>query len=337
MNEILDLNLSLKDYLYETKKENSVYPANDFQNKLNEISEDSLIIYITKAQLYKVYKPENMDDFQNDNNTHYRKPEHGPTYEVVRDEHSQKLLIVIDGDIQNNKIARVEQYIKEFIDETSDTSGVSIADLKVYNNNNTTEFIVSNIKLKNLHARESYIEDFIMFMRKRGENDIATKIQVRPPPCELKGARFYDLPSVKKLISSTTKPSADHIANHMVTNLQQPVVIQQNTFIFNTVNNTINGDVKIKTASGKGSKQSVKTLKTFYKFIYDTKPEWYIENKTVSMRTIEDAYRSYFADTIISSSVISRKLKGYLFLDAGRSNGETRKKLVTYETLKKHC
>jgi hypothetical protein len=105
----------------------------------------------------------------------------------------------------------------------------------------------------------------------------------------------------------------------------------------NKLENDENGDVKIKTASGKGSKQSVKTLKTFYKFIYDTKPEWYIENKTVSMRTIEDAYRSYFADTIISSSVISRKLKGYLFLDAGRSNGETRKKLVTYETLKKNC
>jgi hypothetical protein len=62
---------------------------------MNDIDDDSLIIYVTKAQLYKIYKPENLDDFQNDNNTHFRRRELGPVYEVVRDANPQKLTIVI--------------------------------------------------------------------------------------------------------------------------------------------------------------------------------------------------------------------------------------------------
>ena len=84
---LLDLDIHYNKYLYETKKDLEVYPANTFQSKLGTIRDDSLIIYVKKAQLYKVYKSDNIDAFQNDDNTHYRKSIYGPVYEVVRDTH----------------------------------------------------------------------------------------------------------------------------------------------------------------------------------------------------------------------------------------------------------
>jgi len=82
------------------------------------------------------------------------------------------------------------------------------------------------------------------------------------------------------------------------------------------------------------SKQTRKTLETFYEYLYDTRPEWYLEEKFVSFDVIEEAYRTYFADNTSTVMVISRMLNGELFTSGTRSSGVTKKKLVSYDTLR---
>lgn len=75
-----------------------------------------------------------------------------------------------------------------------------------------------------------------------------------------------------------------------------------------------------------------KTIETFCRSIYDTRPKWYSENKMVDINIIADAYREYFGGNKITSA-ISADLKSKLFNAGTRRNGATLKKLVPYEHL----
>ena len=79
----------------------------------------------------------------------------------------------------------------------------------------------------------------------------------------------------------------------------------------------------------------LKTLKNFYKHIYDTKPAWYIENGRVELAVIEEAYRTYFNDELTTKLVISRQLNGKIFIPIPNTVRCTKKILVSYANLKK--
>lgn len=336
-DQIRDVDMDMAQYLHESKNENDIYHVNDIQDKLDDINDDSLIIYVKKAKLYKVYSANHMDDFENDSGTHYRKPEYGPAYEVVRDKHTQKLIFVMSGEMSDTNINQIRDSLIKFISSKSDKSGQKAHDLKVYNSNHTTEFMISNYSFENISAKQLFLEDFIRFMQSAGKDEIASKILITPPPCELVGARFYKLPTDKLILDGNKmKPITDNILNHMITTSTSPVVMQQNINIVvnNTINNTINGNVQINSTKIKKSNEAKKTLKSFYKYIYDTKPAWYLSGKSVPVKIIEQAYRDYFDDNTTGWTSISRQLNGSLFTKTERSNNIVKKKLIQYEKLK---
>lgn len=334
---ITELDTSLQDYIHTTKNGNQIFNNLDFQNKMSNIGDDSLIIYVKKAQLYKVYEPDGFMDFERDESSHYHKPQYGPVYEVVRDEHPQKLMIVITDGISDDRIRTINQHIIEFVRSYHESADITMLDLNVYNNDNNTEFVVSSLRLKNLSEKERVIERFIKFMKQKGEMEIANKIQIRPPqPDELDGARFYKIPTLKRPIGPINSTLIDQM---LTPNKNSAPVVINNTYIIGTVNtgNMNNGTINnVLPASNAVQKNVVvkKSLKTFYKFLYDTRPPWYLENTLVSMDIIELAYRKYFNDNATTASVISRKLNGKLFVTGSRPGGIVKKKLIPYDTLK---
>lgn len=111
--------------------------------------------------------------------------------------------------------------------------------------------------------------------------------------------------------------------------------VQYSSFISDhlTINN-----INISNVPSKKEKVEKKTLKSFYKFIYDTKPDWYEEGTFVPVETIVDAYREYFNDENTHKSHISKYLRGGIFIKSSRfgPEGKIKKKLYTFEELKKH-
>jgi len=338
LEEFADLDLSLKEYMYEAKNTNEIYQITDFQEHMDTINTDSLIIYIKKAQLFKVYNPDNMDDYICDESTQYRKQEYGPTYEVVRDSNPQKLVIVITDTIPIDKLQNIKTKIIEFIKKSAEFKNVA-TDFRIYTDESNTEFVLSSIKFKNLQHKETFIDDFATFMRTTDDKEIANKIQFRPPKqYGINGARLYKIPALKQLIDGAPLPynNVDHLISTGSDKMPQSLVIN-NTYIINsTVNsnsnsnsnnvNTINTTIKAK-----------KTLKTFFKYICDTTPEWYKEKSYVDIEIIENAYRQYFNDYKISRSMISKQLNGILYNKSTRSNGVTKKWLNSYADLLKQC
>jgi len=332
-DHLLDLDESLKEYMHATKNNNEVIEDYEFHKKVEDISEDSLIIYVKKAQLYKVYNRDGIDDFTQDAGTHYRKSEYGPTYEVVRDTHPQKLMIVVQDDIQEKKLNTIKQHIMEFISKKPTYSRMNKSDFMIYNCDNNTEIVVSSLKFKNIQEKEIFIEEFIIFMQECGQGEIANKIQIRRPPSNIPGTRYYELPCSKTLIEGTSR---DIVTELITAPRTSPSVIINNTYIIQNnvgnVNNTINN---INTPPVDES--TSKTIKSFCKYIILNKPQWYKENKQVNFDIIENAYREYFDDNETIKSVISRQLKGHLYNSGTRVNKTVKKKLLSYDMLERQC
>lgn len=335
------IDIDLQQHLLSAKNDNQIISVQDFPGMMNEIDKDSLIIYVKKARSYKIYKPNNLEDFTNDNNTHYRKSEYGPAYEVVRDTHPQKLMIVITKDLTTNQLKMIKDCIKEFVKDVPEIKNEStLNDIRSYSNANNTELLVGRFRVENLVQKENIIERFIAFMQKKGgddETEIANKIQVKPPVrFEAPGARFYDLPVVKKSLDGLMLDTniSEELISHLVSTDKEIHIHltningNNNTVHSSNVGNTIN---KTTNKTGKSTK---KTLETFYKHICDTKPSWYLEERFVEIEKIEKAYRDYFNDNSISRAMISRSLNGNLFNGTSRPSGITKKKLVSYDTLK---
>lgn len=329
-----NLDEELKDYINTTSDVDQIIPYNEFASKLGNISDDSLIIYIKKAHVYKVYNSDQLDEFQNDDGTHYRKPEYGPAYEVVRDANPQKIMVVVKDNIRGEKLQQIKQDIVDCIKTNPAFSKTSVNDLRVYSSNNNTEFVVSNIKIQNITEKENIIDDFIDFLQKKGKQEIADKIQFRLPPSGVRGVRFQLLPSSKTSLDNipsnildqllTTTPSGTNLTvNYTVINNNNQ--INSNNITSNTNNSVTN---VVKKRVGK------KTLETFYKHLYNSKPSWYIENVLVDIANIEKEYKEYFIGTEDSRSAISKKLKK-IFVSSTRTDGTTKKKMLPFSDLKK--
>lgn len=347
LSSVQEWDKSLYDRLSATSEStiHRVMSDKEFPHKLNQIKDDSLIIYVKKAQMYKIYNsddgPEKMlNDFMNDDNTIYRRYGQGNVYEVVKDNRTQKLVIVINDDVKDNKIEEIKQSIVEFANiNSSEVSEVAISDVKVYSDANKTEFLVGSIQLNNAEERDRVIAEFVSFMKYDKNDDIADKIELKPIPAKIRGIRYHKLSSSKvekQPISKNSKPGdslVNIIAKGGLTIINAPVVNGPVTVVTGNNNKT-----KISTNNSKGqtiNKVKVKTLGDFCKHIYNDKPDWFKEDKYTNIQTITNAYKEFFNDTISTSASVSRKLKDIIFNDSSRGKNTT-KKLVKYQDLVSH-
>jgi len=326
IKELKLLDMDFQQHIKNDSPQDDIIDSNDFSSKLNSIDDNRLIIYVKKAQLYRNYKPEHLNDFRNHNNTVYKY--NGPVYEVARDTHCQKLMIVL-MDEENGNLDTMQKYIIEFLKQYPNLAKINDSDIVIFKNGPNIEFIVNSISLQNITEQQDFIDEFIIFMYKKGEHDIASKIQLRPPPSGIRGVKFYEIPSNKQQIGG---PTID-ILNQLVTNVANNNVPIVNVVVNNYVQNNINNSVNTTNINPPIEK---KTISTFCKYIYDTKPTWYTENKLVNIEIIEDAYRVFFDDQTTSRANVSRLLKGKIFNISNRNKGVTMKKLLPFNVLKKN-
>lgn len=362
-----ELDLDLRDGLLNTMVENEnnqIISDEEFANMLSHIRDDALIVYIKKAQAYKVYNPSEdgnndqmLDTFVNDDNTKFRigpNRNNGPVYEVVRDTHPQRLLITIKDNIQSlSKIQKIKQQIVSFIKKHKEFAKTSVDNLKVYGNEQSTEFLVGNIIFKNLQERDIFIERFIKYMKVEVKDHYtANKIELHPEPGDTEGTRFYQLGSQKNPKDSTViNNSQDHLVTGISLPTQIPVSVTinntltiQNSGTINNTNNVGNNISNIVSTSTNSSNTLIaanapKTIKSFCLFLYNSKPDWYLEGEYVELDVIEQAYKEYFGEEDTTSSVIAKQLNGILYNNSRRKThdgkSKTLKKLVKREALKK--
>jgi len=320
----LDMDLIQSLTVDLSTRNDDTYSSKEFQSKMNDIADDATIIYLKDAEHYKVYNPEERGQhFINQINNDFRNK--GPIYEVVRDAYPQKLLIVLDeDDASSSMLNSMKCHILDFLRKTPKYKNMTDNDIVVYNSDTQTKFLTVNVIVKNISERDIFIEGFKRYMKNKGNTDIATRIEVRPET-DIEGARYFDLPRINGSVDSLS---------HLITgdHAQSLVVINNLTVNINSNNN--NNNVTNTNTTTNIQTSEPKTIKNFYKHLYDTKPSWYLEDKLVSIEHIVTAYRIFFGDDSTRNTIISRQLKGGLYNTGSRINNVTKKKLVKYSVLK---
>ncbi len=336
-DDVGELNLDLRNRIVVGTDHKLIIFANDMQSQLQTLEDDSILIYVKTAQLYGSYNKNSMDEFvRDDRMLYFNEERYGPVYEVVRDSHPQKLVIVFTAELQSQALREIKKHIQEFVKSELNIANCA-ADVRIYGDGTDTEFIVNSVLLKDMTAKEGFIEKFIKYMKKIQKTELALQIQVhRPVFDELDGVRMYKLPSSKKLLDGVAliDTSVD-----LITNSKRPIIINQYVNISNSNNNNIQGNtggvntgvIKNKTVTRKISK-APRGLKDFYIHLFDTRPSWYEEEEFVEFSHIEKEYREFFDDNSTTSTMISRSL-GALFSESARGHGITKKKLISFEKL----
>lgn len=97
---------------------------------------------------------------------------------------------------------------------------------------------------------------------------------------------------------------------------------------------TNNVPIKDNNISKSARNPEKKTLKTFCRYLYETRPSWYVENTYVDIDFIESAYRLYFSDRHTNKPVIAKRLKNFLYDKSRRTKGVTEKRLLSFSALK---
>jgi len=327
VKSISALDLELNEHLSTYKGNSEVIPSSEFQEKMDNIKDDALTIYVSKAQLYKVYPHEKLEDFQNDDNTVYKKPEYGPVHEVVMDMRPQKFTVVVANDLDATKITFLKECIVTFIKKNPAYQNFTTNGISVFKYDDKTEFIVVSVVLKNSAEKELMIENFIKFLKKMGEKELHSKIEIKHPACEeLEGARFYKLPSGKQSLNPNTLNLLDQLISISKPIATQNIIINNPTIIIQNNSNNTTSTVNIGTNSDK-------SFKAFYKFLYETKPSWYKENTLVEFSVIAAAYAKY-SGLNKDGKTLSRQLNGYLFTADSGNKRSSKKKLVSFTKLK---
>ncbi len=161
-----------------------------FLTQMNFIDDDSTIIYFKNADMYKIYTPDLYQELYNHLMVDFITE---PIYEVIRDDSSQKLILILtDVDYQSMKIVGMHLY--NFI-KTKKSLCSNDPNIQILENNNTNkkEIIVTNIVFKNLYERIMFTEEFIYYIFKY-EEDISGKIQSYPDKSGIYGIKYYDTP-----------------------------------------------------------------------------------------------------------------------------------------------
>jgi len=331
VKELDSQDLQLKEHIKLLPDGDDVVDGRDMPAKINSISYDTLIIYIKNAQLYKMYKPEHLNDFRNHERTVYSNRNTGPVYEVARDSCPQKLIIVLT-DEENVRLETMKICITDFLKNHPKVSSTP-EDIVIYRNGPNIEFLINSAFLDNIADKERFIDNFVQFLRKKGETQMANKIQIKPPVGELMDTRLYLLPSTRNQIGGPVlTDSLNQLITSAVKNGVSSVSININNYVQNVDNSNTMIDNSVNITNVTSDK---KTIKTFCKHIYDTKPAWYKPGEFVDVKHIENSYKEYFPDEKdIYPPSISKLLKNKIFDTGKRVKGTTMKRLLPYVTLK---
>jgi len=139
-----------------------------------------------------------------------------------------------------------------------------------------------------------------------------------------------ELPKVKQYVKNKQE-YVETLVENEVDDFEEHDSVDESDELESSANSNVSITPNINTQH---DTRSGKSLKTFYKHIYTTKPIWFTENERIKFQTIENAYREYFDDNITTSSIISRTLNGKLFKPINNAQRNPHKKLVSFDELK---
>ena len=294
-------------------------------------SNDYIILYFPTAALYKVYKPEDIDDFVKHMITYFRNKE---LYEIVKDNKKQKIIIMYDN-IDDAELNKMKSYILQFTNTFFKTAdNLTEDDILILKNieNNQSEIII-NRNVNNVKETEVFCNSLVKYIQEQEGNGHIARAIVKDKLgnkyndiIKIGDATCYGHNGFQDLIKDRQK-----VKRGMISYVNNSNNIYQINYInIDTINNiVINNNNYLGSNSG-----DFLTINDFVRYIKSQRPIWYLPNNMVPCSDIYDKYKELGGQNM-GMMTFARKLKGKIHngQDKKRKNNKTLWNLFAWDKI----
>lgn len=283
-------------------------PFSEYEN-IPTSKNDYIIIYFPKADMIKLYGPNELNSFASNIRTHFRNKEY---YEVVRDNNRQKIIIIYD-DTDQKQLNKLKLYILDFV-SIYKLCDIDEQDITIIRNtdNNKSEIIL-NTYVNNSEEKRNFCNRLMEYLvQKEGDSLMSRTINpdrqgiISNANCY---NHFIDIPrrvtdeQLTKILASSIKKCQNMVIHNLYITI-----------------GTINGDVNNVTNNYLTSDNSTANINVntsnmnlgdFVKYIKLGKPEWFDAGKWQHQSDIFQKFKELGGNT--SNMKFSMYLKGKLY------------------------
>jgi len=295
---------TLKNHLGEDLVAKDLY-----KDVIEAIQKGSTVVYFKSAQLFKIYKKEELETLLSGHlRTVFKKI--NESYEIVPNDSKQKIIIMGEQSLVGD-ITHIKAHIKHFM-QSKGISNFKEEDIVCFKNDSMLEIIINNYYVDNTTERDVIVKDLLHYIFQKDKNtNIVSKLG-RQTFSDFAGAEMIPIPSGKQLLNSEFVEYVDTLVGNIEKcnkldkngntyhiNVQ---VIQNSTINSGTIDNSITTINEIN-ASG--------NVYEFIKHIRTDKPSWYKEKTWVQKDVLYDEYRIMYDE--VSKKAFSMMFKDKLY------------------------
>jgi len=273
-----------------------------FQNSLEKkdvfdmakaIDEGSTIVYFKSAQLFKIYKKEELMSLL-DGQLRTIFKHINQSFEVVPNNSEQKIIIM--GDITLvDQIEHIKKYISQFM-VNKGVQDFKDDDIICFKNDSTNmiEIVINNYYVNNSSERNEIVQDLLKYILMMEKNTNMTRKLGYMPDCSgFDNADVVSMPSEKQLINED-KCFVEMI-DRLIRNTSKcsKLVKEGNTYIINLYNNsTITNIANVENLAINSNYPE--NVEDFLTHIREDRPEWYKECEWIKKDIIYEEYNELY-------------------------------------------
>jgi len=276
---------------------------------------NSYVIYFKNAGIFKVYSPDELSILQGHLRTRPPLKNTNEIYEVVNKESPQKIIIIIDGLIEN-ELNKIKDYVYAFF-KAYNCELDKEKDVISYKNpvTNNLEILVNGIYANNYNDKKQFVEKLLSYIeaeeRKKGKISLDLDKINHHKYSDIPGADMIIIPEKRQNISTALSQILQYATTQ---NYNSPGGITINihnngdgVIAIGNDNNVSNSNTENKIATVKNNE-----IQTFVNYIKSSSPSWYTEGKYISIGLLHK-YFGKITKSRMSCSIFSKKCRGVLF------------------------
>ncbi len=271
-----------------------IYQKNQYSEIVNKIDETSFVIYFKRAGIFKVYPPNTLQQYMHGQVASY--PElrrDNEIYEVVSKKNPQKIIIIIDGSIEE-ELTKIRDYVFEFFSKYNGT--LDKKDILSFKNPITKnlEILVNGMYVKNYEDKEILIRQLLDYIeeeerKKKYPLDIG-KIEPRRL-CEIPGADMFLIPQKRDEITKTVDTLLSYVSNINGCKLIGGNTININIINSNNTNSNIgNTETNSTLVVHESEGSTTNDIDMFIDHIKENEPDWYVGGKWIFINVLYEHF-----------------------------------------------
>jgi len=283
------------DTLHSLFNDDTLTKKDQYEDVIKSVENGSIVVYFKSAQLFKVYKKEDLLSLLDGQlRTAYKHL--SQSYEVVPNEAEQKIIIM--GDISLvDKIDHIKTYIIKFMLDKG-IEAFKEDDIICFKNTNSgmVEIIINNYYVKNFSERNEVVQDLLKYIIRCEKNqDVASKLNMIPDCSAFDNANIISMPSEKQLLNENTRfiEMIDRLVHK--TDTCTKLVKEGNIYNIYIQNAEVINNADTIIMNDSGSVQS--GIDEFLSHIKRENPDWYKPSTFIEKRLILEAFEDMYQKT----------------------------------------